>query len=62
MRGQSIEGMTVNERLFHFGLIDRFDAAAKARDTTAMTLVLVDARFSEEQAAQTAQTVAENPG
>jgi len=58
---QGIEGMTVNERLFHFGLVDHFDAAAKARDVSAMVRVLLQARFSEEQAQFTATTVAADP-
>ena len=61
LSGHSVEGMTVNERLFHLELLDRFDAAANARDIAAMTAVLVEARFSDEQAAQTARTIAGNP-
>ena len=59
---QDIEGMTVNERLFHFGLVDHFDAAAKARDVPAMVRVLLQAHFSEEQAQFTANTFGANPG
>ena len=59
---QDIEGMTVNDRLFHFGLIDLYDAAAKARDVPALVRILLQAEFSEEQAQFTANTVAANPG
>jgi len=59
---QDIEGMTVNERLFHFGLASHFDAAARARDVSAMVRVLLQAQFSEEQAQFTANTIAANPG
>lgn len=62
MNGQSVRGMTVNERLYQFGLADRFDAAARSGDVSAMTLVLLEAQFSEEQVAQTANAVGANPG
>lgn len=60
MTEQSVEGMTVNERLFHFGLslIDQFDAAVISGDVSAIVRVLMQARFSEAQATQTAQAVA----
>jgi hypothetical protein len=61
MNEQAIEGMTVNERLVHFGLIDQFDAVAKAGNVPGMIDVLLRARFSETQASQTAQSVAEDP-
>ena len=61
MTEQSVEGMTVNERLFHFGLHDSFDAAARSGDVSAMTQVLLQAHFTELQAAQTARAVASDP-
>jgi hypothetical protein len=61
MDRQSVEGMTVNERLFHFGLFEAFDAAAKSLDLVAMVQVLRQAQFSEEQAKQTAGTVLADP-
>ena len=61
MTDQAIEGMTVNERLFHFGLIDRFDAAARSGDVSTMVEILLQAKLSEVQASKTAQTVAANP-
>ena len=62
MTEQDIEGMTVNERLFHFGLVGRFDDAARARDVPAMMHILLQAQLSEEQAQFTANTVAADPG
>lgn len=61
MEEQSINCMTVNERLFHFGLFEQFDAAARAKDVPALLQVLQQAKFSEEQALQTAKAVAANP-
>lgn len=61
MEEQSINGMTVNERLFHFGLFEQFDAAARAKDVPALVQVLQQAKFSAEQALQTAKAVAANP-
>ena len=55
------DGMTVNERLYHFGLIDYFDAAAKTGNVSAMEQVLIQARFSAAQAKETAQAVASDP-
>ncbi len=61
MKESSVKGMTVNERLHHFGLVDRFDVAARSRDVPAMVHVLLEAQFSEAQASQTARAVAANP-
>ena len=58
---QSVEGMTVNERLAHFGLFEHFDAAAKARDLAALVDVLLQAQLSEEQAKQTAGALVADP-
>lgn len=61
MDAQPIEGMTVNERLFHFSLADRFDAAARSGDVPAMVRVLLQAQLSEAQASQTARAIAADP-
>jgi hypothetical protein len=61
MTEQELEGMTVNERLFHLGLMHRFDVAASNREVEAMVQVLLQAQFSETQALATAQAVAANP-
>jgi hypothetical protein len=57
----SVDGMTVNERLFHFGLFDKFDSAVRARDSERLVQVLLLAKLSEEAAMQTATTVLANP-
>ena len=36
----SLAGMTVNERLFHVGIIDRWDEAVRRRDRDAMIALL----------------------
>ncbi len=51
----------MNERLFHFGLFEQFDAAARTKDVPALVQVLQKANFSKEQALQTAKAVAANP-
>lgn len=61
MEEQFIACMTVNERLFHFGLFELFDDAARARDVPALVQVLVRAKLSEEQAMQTAKAVVADP-
>ncbi|MGY6121880.1 hypothetical protein ACW9YQ_16165 (plasmid) [Paraburkholderia strydomiana] len=61
MEEQLIAGMTVNERLIHFGLLDLFDAAVRAQDVPALMQVLVRAEFSDEQATRTAKAVAADP-
>ena len=53
----NIGGMTVNERLNHFGLLGEFDAAIKGRDKTAAIEVLTRAGFSPAQAEYTASQV-----
>jgi hypothetical protein len=55
------DGMTVNERLYHLGLMAEFDAAAQSRNVPAMEQVLLLARFSMTQAKETALAVAANP-
>lgn len=37
---QSYAGMTINERLYAAGLMDQFDAAARARDRDVMISIL----------------------
>jgi hypothetical protein len=61
MEEQFIADMTVNDRLIHFGLLDLFDAAVRARDVRALVQVLVRAKFPEEQATRTAKAVAADP-
>ncbi len=55
------DGMTVNERLCDAGLIDRFDAAARARNRDEMIAVLALVELAD-QAAWIADTIISNPG
>ncbi len=41
--------MTTNERLFHFGLLDQFDHAARMRDRFAMISILADAKVDDPE-------------
>lgn len=61
MEQSSVGGMTVNERLFHFGLFEKFDDAVRAKDVQCLVQVLLLAKLSEEQALQTATAVMEDP-
>jgi hypothetical protein len=56
-----IAGMTVNERLAHFGLFADFESAVRARDKSAVIAVLLKARFTVEQAEYTATTLLHAP-
>jgi len=58
---QTVAAMTVNERLAHFGLFGRFDAAVKSRDKTAVVEVLIQLELSREDAEQIASTVLRTP-
>ena len=51
--------MTVNERLFDAGLLDAFDAAARARDRAELIRLLTE--VDVEGAAWSADTLLENP-
>jgi hypothetical protein len=62
MTGKSdIGAMTVNERLVHFGLFPRFEAAVKARDKAAIVAVLVEAGFTPQQAEYTTSMLLSAP-
>ena len=56
-----LAGMTVNERLGHFGLFQAFDAAVESRDSSAVIDVLRKAKLTEAQALETASAVPDNP-
>ena len=56
-----LAGMSVNERLFHLGLLNAFDAAVKLRQHSELVHLLVSAQLTESQAIQTATAVLENP-
>ena len=53
--------MTVNERLFHFGLLEAFDVAARAKHRDKMIKMLVQARLSESQAIETTEAILNHP-
>lgn len=52
-----VRGMTVNERLWFFGLLPEFDAAVESRSRSGIENVLRAAHLSEEQAVQTAASL-----
>lgn len=43
----SLSGMTVNERMSHVGIIDRWDEAARQRDRNMMIALLEAVEISE---------------
>ncbi len=51
--------MTVNERLFDAGLLQAFDAAARARDRAEMIRIMSD--VDVEDAARSADSILQNP-
>jgi len=53
--------MTVNERLFEAGLMDRFDEAAKSRDAEAMVRILMQVALTEKDARWSVKTILANP-
>lgn len=55
-------GMTVNERLFHAGLIARFDATVLAKENAEAISILQQIELSREQATETVTAIFENPG
>ena len=61
MNDQELKGMTVNERLYAFGLMDKFDAAIRNRDLEASMLVLVEAKFTQAQANETVSSILRKP-
>jgi hypothetical protein len=58
---QSIEGMTVNERLCHFGLTDEYGEAIRSNSKGLAISVLERAKFTREQAEFTVQTTLADP-
>ncbi len=55
-------GMTVNERLWVAGLIERFDAAARGRDRLGMVAILRQVDLAEADAEACAAAILANPG
>lgn len=58
---QQLQGMTVNELLFHLRLTEEFDRAAAARDRAGMVAVLERSHLTSEQAEQTARAILADP-
>lgn len=53
-------GMTVNERLFVAGLLDRFDEAARARDRARMIALLSEVQVADPE--RSVNAILDNPG
>jgi len=53
--------MTVNERLYHAGLLDQFDKAALKKDRNEMIDLLMTVELVKSQAEETANAILENP-
>ena len=53
--------MTLNERLFEAGLMNRFDRAAKDRDGKEMVRILLQVSLSETDARWSTKTILSNP-
>ena len=56
-----LKSMTVNERLFALGLMEDFDSAVKSRNKEASICVLLEAKFTLEQAEETVSVMLKNP-
>lgn len=54
-------GMTVNERLFHAGLMDQFGAAIDAKKKENAISILQQTELSIEAATETVTTIFSNP-
>ena len=61
MAGESLDGMTLNERLFVTGLLDAFDAAARRRDRATMRALLERADVRPDEAQRTVDTILADP-
>jgi hypothetical protein len=56
-----LAGMTLNERLYHFGLFEAFDTAVEFRQLSSIIEILRRAKLTEAQAQETAAAVLANP-
>lgn len=54
-------GMTVNERLFTAGTLDRFDTAARRRDRATMLRLLREVALTDSEANETTNAIIANP-
>ena len=57
-----LAGMTINERLFHVGIMDEFDAAILSHDQDQAIALLQRVELSKEEAVATVVTISKNPG
>ncbi|WP_192022260.1 hypothetical protein [Shewanella sp. WPAGA9] len=55
-----LDGMTVNERLFSLGLMDKFDCAIREHDREVAVSLLVKAKLTEAQASETVAVILQN--
>ena len=55
-------GMTVNERIYHVGLLDQFEAAILAQKQVEAISILQQVELSKKQAAETVAAISKNPG
>lgn len=53
--------MTINERLFHVGIMNEFDAAILSRDQDEAIALLQRVELSREEAMATVTAILENP-
>lgn len=60
MKEKDLEGMTVNERLYMLGLMEKFDSAIRSRNKKASESVLIEAKYSEAQASETVAVILNN--
>ncbi len=58
---EELSGMTVNERLFASGLLDRWDSAATKRKKEDMISILCEVALTKEQATWTTETILSDP-
>jgi hypothetical protein len=58
---RELSGMTVNERMFACGLLDRWDALKHLRKREDMIALLRQVALSEEEAARTTDAFLANP-
>jgi hypothetical protein len=58
---EQLRGMTVNERLFAYGLLDAWDEFARKRDRSQMIALLIQTAIDREQAERTVDAVINNP-
>lgn len=58
----NLAGMTINERLFHVGIMNEFDAAILSRDQDEAIALLQRVELSREEATATVATIFEDLG